>query len=254
MKVRLTVFLLWAGSLLFAQTSGSDLLQRAEEAFREGRYGESANLYQEAAVRGNVNSGVYYNQGNGWFMAGEIHLAHLSYLKAENLSPGDGDIKRNLSFIRALSGEETKVSGGGELLHVLFFWHYDLSLRFRLVLFALFNGLFWMTLIFLILVRKGKGVLSFWPLLPLAFFAVSFFTSLLVSRHELIHHPVGVTLADTTARKGDGESFEEAFNRPLVGGTEFRLLDSRAGWYRIELADGSEGWIKRDDAGLVSFP
>jgi hypothetical protein len=253
MKSKLIGFIFLVGFFLFPQTSEDSPLQKADQAFKEGRYGESAILYQEAAIRGSVNGSLYYNQGNSWFMAGEVHRAHLSYLKGETLSPGDGDIKRNLSLVRAISGEQTEASSRGELMKVLFFWHYDLSFRYRLILFACFNVLFWLGLIAFTALGKRRKLL-FWPLMGTAFFTVSLLISLGVSQSGFNNHPVGVTLSETTPRKGDGESFEEAFNRPLAGGTEFTLLDQRSQWYRIKLADGSEGWIKEGDAGLVSFP
>ena len=240
--------------MIFPQTGHRDLLQDADRAFREGRYVEAAVQYQEAAERGAVNSSIYYNQGNAWFMAGEVHKAHLSYLKAEALSPGDGDIKRNLSFIRAQSGEEGESSSEGELLRVLFFWHYDLSLRLRSLLFVCFSGVFWILLLLLFFFRRKGRFFPFWPVITAALFTSALFLSILAGRYSSIHHPGGVTLSETTARKGDGDSFEAAFNRPLSGGTEFRLKEDRSGWYRIELPDGSEGWIKSEDAGLVSYP
>ncbi|MDC7219679.1 MAG: SH3 domain-containing protein [Spirochaetales bacterium] len=254
MRGKIVLILICLGTALFAQTSMDALLAEADQAFREERFNDSARLYQEAAVRGNVNSAVYYNQGNAWFMAGEEHLAHLSYLKAEQLSPGDGDIKRNLSFIRALSGEQEERSGRNELLRVLFFWHYDLSLRLRGIMLLVANGVFWGILTLFIL-RKRKG-LSFpmGALLVAGFLALSLLVSTGVSRYDQENHPTGLILKDATARKGDGDNFEEAFNRPLTGGTEFRLEEVRSDWYRITLADGSEGWIKKSEAGLVNYP
>ncbi len=240
--------------VLFSQTAQDQLLADADQAFRDKKYVESALLYQEAAERGAVNGELYYNQGNSWFMAGEIHKAHLSYLKAEYLKPGDGDIKRNLSFIRALGGEEKGSSSKGELLRVLFFWHYDLSLRLRALMLLVVNILFWLLLASLVIVKRRGRTFPLWPAVVAGLFLCALLISITVSRHNLNHHPAGVILAETVARKGDGESFEEAFNRPLEGGTEFRLEEDRSGWYRIELADGSEGWIEEGDAALVSFP
>jgi hypothetical protein len=62
----------------------------------------------------------------------------------------------------------------------------------------------------------------------------------------------GVTLADEiVVRKGNGEGYEPQFNEPLHEGVEFRVIDQRPGWYKIELADGSTGWIKQAQAELI---
>lgn len=238
---------------LAAQSAQEDLILRAEDAFQREAYGEAANLYQEAAERGAVNAYVYYNQGNSWYMGGEHFLALLSYLKAESLRPGDGDIKKSLSFIRSLVGEELEDSSQGEFIRVLFFWHYDLSLRLRAVLLLLFNLLFWGGWMLRLVLEKNK---PFWKGALIITGAMAFMVgvSLFLGVRQEKTHPAGVILQETSARKGDGPSFEEAFNRPLSGGTEFTLEETRGGWYRIRLKDGSEGWIEADKAGLVTFP
>jgi SH3-like domain-containing protein len=62
----------------------------------------------------------------------------------------------------------------------------------------------------------------------------------------------GVVLAgEVVARKGDGTAYQSSFVDPLHAGTEFRLLEVRAGWYRIRLSDGRTAWIPSEAAELV---
>ena len=62
----------------------------------------------------------------------------------------------------------------------------------------------------------------------------------------------GVILAEeVVARKGDGTAYQSSFVDPLHAGTEFRLLEARAGWYRIRLSDGRTAWIPAGSAELV---
>ena len=56
---------------------------------------------------------------------------------------------------------------------------------------------------------------------------------------------------EVIARKGDGTAYQRSFVDPLHQGTEFKLLEERAGWYYIELADGRTGWIPDSSAELV---
>lgn len=251
--MRVLILLLAGISSLWSQAGQADLILRAEEAFQTEKYGESANLYQEAAQRGAISGELYYNQGNSWYMGGETNLALLSYLKAEKLLPGDGDIKRNLSFLRAQGGEDLSRGSEGEFLRVLFFWHYDLSQKLRGYFFLFFNGLFWLSLS-LFLLHKQKLSLFRWLLPLLGLIVISLAISLGAGGYSLKSYPPGVILHETEARKGDSSYFEEAFNRPLQGGTEFTLVEARGGWYHIKLADGSQGWIPSQMAGLVSYP
>jgi hypothetical protein len=61
----------------------------------------------------------------------------------------------------------------------------------------------------------------------------------------------GVILSEVVARKGDGIAYQPSFVDPLHPGTEFRLVEARAGWYRIRLADGRTCWIPSRASELV---
>ena len=60
-----------------------------------------------------------------------------------------------------------------------------------------------------------------------------------------------ITAEEVVARKGDGIAYQRSFVDPLHQGTEFRLLEERAGWYYIELTDGRTGWIPDTSAEMV---
>mgnify|MGYP002038821075 CR=1 FL=1 len=38
---------------------------------------------------------------------------------------------------------------------------------------------------------------------------------------------------------------------PLAEGVEFTILEQRPGWWRVELADGTTGWISETDASTI---
>ncbi len=62
----------------------------------------------------------------------------------------------------------------------------------------------------------------------------------------------GVILdAEVIARKGDSRSYEPRCKEPLHAGTEFVRLESRGGWSRVYLPDGSECWLPEDSVGMV---
>ncbi|MEO8495552.1 MAG: hypothetical protein ABI614_10820, partial [Planctomycetota bacterium] len=61
-------------------------------------------------------------------------------------------------------------------------------------------------------------------------------------RFSHIRH--GVVIADEViARKGDSESYQPAFTKPLDEGTEFQVLDQRNGWTHVRLAATQDGWV-----------
>jgi SH3-like domain-containing protein len=51
-------------------------------------------------------------------------------------------------------------------------------------------------------------------------------------------------------RKGNGEGYDPQFEQPLHDGIEFRVIEQRGGWLRIELADGNQGWVRSREVEL----
>ena len=55
------------------------------------------------------------------------------------------------------------------------------------------------------------------------------------TRHGVVIQP------QTVARKGNGPSYEPAFNEPLREATEFRVVEPRGDWLLIQLPGDGEG-------------
>lgn len=56
--------------------------------------------------------------------------------------------------------------------------------------------------------------------------------------------PEGVMIApNVVARNGPGDVYDKAFQEPLRAGLEVVVVESRAGWTRIRLADGRSAWV-----------
>ena len=53
------------------------------------------------------------------------------------------------------------------------------------------------------------------------------------------------------ARKGDGLSYEPAFQQPLHAGAEFRLRERRGTWLFVELRNGASCWLPQESVELA---
>ena len=60
----------------------------------------------------------------------------------------------------------------------------------------------------------------------------------------------GVITEEVIARKGDSESYKEAFHEPLQEGQEFKVLKKRDEWIFVSLPGGHEGWIPENSSVL----
>jgi tetratricopeptide (TPR) repeat protein len=135
----------------------ADLFAKAKEAFAEGnelragdaaaarrKYALAAALFERIAQEGGVRNGkLYYNVGNAYFLQDRIGEAILNYRKAERLIPRHADLRKNLKAARILRKDQIETPARKKVMEVLFFWHYDLSLFARFVLFIVCFNAVW---------------------------------------------------------------------------------------------------------------
>lgn len=229
----------------FAETD--DLRHAFEGANRAFAAAKSQEEFREVAARleslrenGGECGDVLFNLGNAWFRAGEIGRAIASYREAERYLAGDPFLAANLAEARRIA-EVTPPEPA--LSDRLLFWRSWLSypaaahcaLALTLLAFVLCVLARWGVRRVVVASRLSVGLAA----LALAVFALEF------RRHEWIRR--GVVVADeVVARKGDAESYGPAFTAPLKEGQELRVLDSRGGWARVQLASGIDGWVPED--------
>jgi tetratricopeptide (TPR) repeat protein len=233
----------------------ADLFSQAKEYFRQANEQAQVDadaareLYRKAALRferiareGDIHNGrLYYNIGNAYFRMADVGRAIVNYRRAALFTPNDPNLRQNLDYARTRRIDRIEEKQRTRVLKTLFFWHYDLAPRTRLLLFTLASGLLW-TGAAVALFRRRAALR--WTVLVCALLTAAMLGSLLVDLVQSSRNVAGVVVAsEVVARKGDGETYERAFEEPLHAGTEFTLIESRADWEQVELADGSRCWL-----------
>jgi len=261
--MRLTILLLCGAAALPAALSQSEaeaLFAEANQRFRQANQlsesdsAQAYDLYEGAALRyrrladeaGRANSKLLYNLGNAYFQMGDIGRAILAYRRALEYEPGDPNLLQNLRYARSRRLDRFEETTESAVLKTLLFWHYDFSLGTRLAATAVFGAVFWGLMALRLFRRVPLAARAIFGVLTLALF-LSVAVSAAGSPDAF-----GVVVApETTGRRGDGESYEPAFESPLHAGAEFTLVEERPGWLHIELPDGRRAWIPASDAELA---
>ena len=239
------------------------LFNRANETFRQalstaGNSNKAEKLFEEAILlyekiisEGQIkNSKLYYNLGNAYFLKGDLGKAILNYRRAENLDSADTNIKKNLAFARSRRVDKVKLKNEKRILHTLFFWHYDFSLKTKFVLTCLFFALFCISLTGMLWLGRTAPVTI--TVVISGILLICLFASVVLETSSQARKVYGViTAEEVVARQGDGQSYSPSFKDPLHAGTEFDLLEHRHGWFHIKLSDNSEGWIPDTNADLI---
>lgn len=239
-------------------TEANQLFRQANEAANLNP-AESQDLYHRAVLRferivseGGVRNGkLFYNIGNAYFRMNDIGRAILNYRRAEQYIPGDPNLGQNLHSARESRQDTFEEDQSAQVMRTLLFWHYDLTPRFRSILFGFLSLLFW-GLASLRFFRPGWA--PTWSLALLGCLAALFLGSLVVESTAQASQQAGVVVApQVIARKGDGLSYQPAFTDPLHAGTEFVQLEERGDWRHIELPDGRQCWVPADSAEMLAL-
>ena len=238
------------------------LFQQANEAFREANekagepeaerlYTEAILKYQQIVNEGEIdNAKLYYNLANAYFLKQDLGRAILNYRRAERLSASDPRIAKNLAFARSKRIDQISLKSEQRVLQTLFFWHYDFSLRTKFVLACVFFAIVCGALTAMIwLGRSAAGTAT---VAVAGILLMCFGTSVIVQARAEAGAIGGVITAEKViARQGDGNNYPASFKEPLHSGTEFDVLEQRAGWMHIELADETDCWIPTTAAGVI---
>ena len=265
-KIPLTcLFLLIASTCSSAELPKEkiySLYSQANEQFRQAnstKDSEQALKHYEKAIlsfekiidEGEVkNAKLYYNLANAYFLQGKMGKAILNYRRALNLDDSDENIKKNLVFAHSKRIDKIPADTEKSVLHTLFFWHYDFSIKTRFLLTCLFwaivclciTGIIWMGRSTAL---KGSAIIC-------SLLTLCFMVSVALEYKTYVNKVSGViTTNEVVARQGDGVNYTSSFKEPLHEGTEFDLLEQRPGWLHIRLSDGSKGWITEGSAELI---
>ena len=237
---------------------GAAIFQQATE-ISETDPPTAQELYQKALLRyerlikdGGIRNGkLFYNIGNIYFQLKDIGRTILNYRRAEEYIPNDPNLRKNLAFAQSMRQDRLELKQQAKILKTLFFFHYDLSVKIRIVVFAIFYVGFW--------IFAGLKFFYYRPFLNWGvgitlLMSILFGGSLISDKYSVGYEQQGVLLeTEVTARQGDSHSYQPSFKEPLHGGTEFYLLEDRGAWWQVELADGRTCWIPAQSAELVGI-
>jgi tetratricopeptide (TPR) repeat protein len=241
----------------------ADLYTQAKDFFRQANELAAASpeqaedLYRKAAMRyerilreGGIQNGkLYYNLGNVYFRLKDLGRAILNYRRAEQYIPNDPNLKQNLDYAREKRLDDIEEKQETKVLKTLFFWHYDLSTKGRIIIFSVCSMLLWTAAVIRIFSRASY---LRWCI-TVSFILSLFLAGSLMAEEVSLRttHPGVVISREVVARKGNSETYEPSFKDPLHSGTEFMLIEDRGSWYQIELADARTCWVQSKDVALV---
>ncbi len=213
------------------------VMREAGRLYEKAKYSEATALYQKLVSEGYRAPALFYNLGCAAYRAGDPGRAVLSFERARRLSPRDGDIRHNLSVVRAHLKDEIPPGSG---------WAARLFEFFTLNELALATSVLWFLLAACLgfyLLRRREGWL--WGALILGLFLL-LCGSWLGGRLYVESRPRAVILAKETAVKnGPGGDYSTAF--VLHEGTMVTILSRQREWVEVAAFGRLKGWLPAAD-------
>lgn len=239
-KLLLLIFLI--SSLVTGQNE--QLFEQANTQYGEGNYEEAIELYEQILENGEASVAVYYNLGNAHYKLNNVAPSIYYFEKALQLDPKDPDVNNNIALARQRTldeiseNEETgfskiikdvvstfsvntwaKIAIGFSVLFAAFFLAYYFNTRPRA------KRLFFAGAVVVFLLGAGS-----------IFFAMK-------QREIQLNNQFAIIYVEEAGVRDEPSMREEtAFS--LHEGTKARVLENYQGWVKIELADGTQGWVE----------
>lgn len=227
------------------------LFNSATTDYNEGRYEEAAEKYEKILENGEHSAAVYFNLGNSYYKLNRIAPSIYNYEKALLLDPGDSEIKNNLGFARNMTLDDIETlpqTGLSKLMErttgLMTFdqWAY-LAVGFMAMFVLLYIAYFYLQ-------YATHKRLAFVASLIFLFLSLStvLFAWLQYREYEKTQ-PAIVFSSEISVKSEPNARSQSAF--VLHEGTKVQVIEELNDWKKIELADGSVGWIQAKDIRLL---
>jgi hypothetical protein len=213
-------------------------LAASDRVLRLQRFGEAERLFAQLVADHPASPELLTDWGNAALGSRDIGRAVLAYRRALHRDPSHARAQKNLSWLRSRAPEWLPRPSEKGVWDSLFFWHRRLTVPQRHIIGAAAFAAGMMLLA--PWSRRRKRLLR---RISVGFFAVWLGAA---GSAVLANDPSqdAVVMTDATMlRSADSVGAPSALPQPMPAGTEVRILENREPWTRIELADGSQGWV-----------
>jgi len=223
------------------------LFVKAEMAYKESRYPQAIDFYEQIISGGWESGSTYYNLGNSYFRFGNIGKAVINYERAYQLLPRDSDLRANFAYARAA------VAGGGAGGRGSWL---ERSAEF-LAGFMTLGELLWLALAVLFLLAGSHLAMLYFPAVrktARVFAGVCAAALVLFSADFLICRQAGqgraVVLESSSALFEPRQNATAHFE--LYVGQPVKVLKREGDWFKIERGDAKIGWVEKNRVELIN--
>ena len=236
-----TLYLLLLTSQFFFAQNG---FERGNALYQKGKYEEAIAAYETILDSKRESAELYFNLANCYYKLNKVAPAIYNYEKALVLSPNDPEIQNNLAFAHKLTIDEIKVVpkvGFAKMLRDFTgAFHYN-TWAWTTVALSGFFLLFFVGYYFSQLTLSKR--IFFIGMFMLVFLILLSGLAAIFEKSHFQNERPAIVFAEITQVKSEPKSSSSDVFM-LHEGAKVFLHESIENWVKIELTDGSEGWIE----------
>lgn len=238
---KLLIILLLTTPFFFAQTG----FEKGNNLYQKGKYEQAILEYESILATKQHSAELYFNLGNCYYKLNKVAPAIYNYEKALVLNPDDSEIVNNLKFAQKMQIDEIKVIpqvGFAKMIQdFTSIFHYDtwawisvgLSTLFLLCFMGYYFSRFTLT----------KRIFFFGMFALLLLLLISVSAAISEKNHYESEKPA-IVFAEMVLVKSEPQKASNTIFT-LHEGTKVFIKETLENWKKIQLTDGTEGWIEK---------
>lgn len=251
MKKYILVFMLLLCATWVYANENIQLWNKANDAYSMGQYESALADWLQIEDSGEHSYKLYCNIGNAYYKTGSMGKAVLYYEKALKLNPAGEDAKINLQIAKLQTLDKIEVVPE----FILTTWIKDIrnmmsSDSWAYVALGLFAVVALLMLLFKFAPTVGQRKFSFvlaCIVFLFAIFAVIFAANLRANANSEDQAIVMVPVSNVkSAPNATGNNLFI-----LHEGSKVEILEEAGKWCRIEISDGRQGWMQKNDVDVI---
>jgi tetratricopeptide (TPR) repeat protein len=239
------IYLLFlSSSMLLAQNT----FEKGNDCYQKAQYKEAVAVYENVLqMEQKASFELYFNLANSYYKLNKVAAAIYNYEKALRLQPKNQAALNNLTFAKKLLIDDIKEVpklGFSALLHQftgqLHFDTWGLLAIIVSMLFLLFFLVFYFT-------KKPNLKRTFFSLMIVFLVAIPILLGLAFFEKKYFENEkTAIVFAEKAVVKSEPITTSPAIFT-LHEGTKVNILENLKSWQKIQLPDGTQGWIKAEN-------
>ncbi|MFV8341449.1 tetratricopeptide repeat protein [Flavobacterium sp. XS2P39] len=236
---KLLYILLLSTQVFFAQNG----FEKGNEYYEKGKYDDAVTAYESVLKENKHSSELYFNLGNAYYKLNKVAPSIYNYEKALVLNPNDSESINNLKFAQKRTIDEIKVVpkvGFGKLVRDFTgIYHYNtwawISVGLAILFLLFFIGYY------LSQTTLSKRIFFFGMFVFIFLVLLSVLSAIFEKSHFDIEKPA-IIFAEIADIKSEPRNGGQAIF-VLHEGTKVYVEEIIGKWKKVQLTDGTEGWI-----------